>query len=112
MLNFLKPNLKLCIILDVIGMATFLIPGVGEGFDTFWAPVSGLLFLAMFKSPMGALLAGAEEIIPFTDFIPSFTIGYFLLYKMKKQSKAQELEYTPYEEVKEQRPTKISIMNK
>lgn len=112
MFDFLKPNLKLCILLDAIGMVSFLIPGIGEGFDAVWAPISGFLFLIMFKSPMGALLAGAEEIIPFTDIIPSFTIGYFLLYKFKKQDKAKDIEYTTYEEVKEQKPTRLSIMNK
>lgn len=75
------PNIVLCIILDVMGMATYLIPALGEFADVVWAPISGYLFFQLFGGRfgvIGAVLNFLEEIIPFTDIIPSFTIAWFI----------------------------------
>lgn len=75
------PNIVLCIILDIMGMATYLIPALGEFADVVWAPISGYLFFQLFGGRfgvIGAVLNFLEEIIPFTDIIPSFTIAWFI----------------------------------
>ena len=75
------PNIALCILLDLIGMATYIFPGLGEFVDIAWAPVSGYLFFKLFGGRFGVIggvLNFLEEIIPFTDIIPSFTIAWFI----------------------------------
>jgi hypothetical protein len=75
------PNIFLCMVLDVIGLATYFIPALGEFADVFWAPISGFLFFTLFGGRFGAIggvLNFIEEIIPFTDIIPSFTIAWFI----------------------------------
>ena len=76
-----QPSLIFCIIMDVIGNLSYFLPGVGEFFDAIWAPVSGFIFYLCFGGWSGA--AGGffnfiEEILPGTDFIPSFTIMWFV----------------------------------
>jgi hypothetical protein len=67
--------------MDIIGMASYFIPVVAEVTDIFWAPISGFLFFTLFGGRFGILggvLNFLEEIIPFTDIIPSFTIAWFI----------------------------------
>ena len=75
------PPLMLCIILDLIGCMSFSIPLVGEFSDIVWAPLSGFIFYRLYGGKMG-LFGGAfsflEEILPFTDIIPTFTISWFI----------------------------------
>jgi len=74
-----QPNLALCIILDMIGYASFSIPFLGEFSDLIWAPLSGLIFYKLFGGKMGLFGGGfsfLEELLPFTDFIPTFTISW------------------------------------
>jgi hypothetical protein len=75
------PNIFLCIALDIIGMATYFIPAIAEVTDVVWAPISGFLFFILFGGRFGVIggvLNFLEEIIPFTDIIPSFTIAWFI----------------------------------
>ncbi len=75
------PNLALCITLDVIGMATYLIPALGEFADVVWAPLSGYIFFKLFGGRfglIGGVLNFLEEVIPYTDIIPSFTIAWYI----------------------------------
>ena len=75
------PNIGICILMDVIGMASFIFPGLGELSDIIWAPISGFVFYKLFGGRLG-LIGGVfdflEEILPFTDIIPSFTIAWFI----------------------------------
>jgi hypothetical protein len=76
-----KPNLLFCILMDAIGYLTYAIPGLAEYGDILWAPISAFIFYKTFggtKGLIGGILNGIEEILPFTDFIPSFTIMYFI----------------------------------
>jgi hypothetical protein len=73
------PTLIFCLIMDLLGCATYLLPGLGEWFDVIWAPVSAFIFYRSFKGntgKIGSLINLAEELLPFTDIIPTFTIGY------------------------------------
>ena len=75
------PNIFICIVLDLIGMASYLIPAMGEFADIIWAPLSGLIFYKLFGGRfgmIGGVLNFLEEIIPFTDIIPSFTIAWVI----------------------------------
>ena len=75
------PNIALCIVLDIIGMASYFIPALGEVVDAAWAPISAILFYTLFGGRfgmIGGVLNFLEEVIPFTDAIPSFTIAWFI----------------------------------
>lgn len=80
-------NLILGILFDGIGMMSFSIPFIGEFSDVVWAPISGLLLARMYRGTLGKV-SGAfsflEEIIPLTDFIPTFTLTWIYNYWIKK----------------------------
>jgi hypothetical protein len=78
-----RPSLLFCIIMDLLGCASYIIPGLGEFSDIFWAPVSGLIFFISFggwKGAFGGMFNFAEEIMPGTDFIPTFTLAWIMRY--------------------------------
>ena len=74
------------LLFDGIGMLTYLAPVFGEVTDIFWAPISAILLMVMFKGTAGKL-AGVfgfiEELLPFVDVIPTFTITWFYTYVIK-----------------------------
>lgn len=75
------PALAFCIFMDSIGYASFLLPALGEFSDLVWAPLSGFIFYYSFAGKMGVWGGGfnfLEEMLPFTDFIPTFTIAWFI----------------------------------
>lgn len=77
----LLPSLTICIILDLIGCTSYLLPFFGEAEDLIWAPISGILFYFMFGRKMGVLggiFSFLEEMSPGLDFIPTFTIAWFI----------------------------------
>ncbi len=80
------PNITICIIMDLIGMATYAIPVLAEFGDIVWAPASGYVFYKLFGGRfglIGGVLNGLEEIFPYSDIIPSFTIAWYI---RKKQA--------------------------
>ena len=81
-------RLYLGLLFDAIGMLSFTIPFIGEFSDVVWAPVSALLLSRMYKGRKG-LIGGAfsflEEAIPFTDFIPTFTLMWLYTYYFKSK---------------------------
>ena len=81
-------NLILGIVFDAVGMLSFTIPYLGEFSDVIWAPLAGFLMTWMYKGnigKVGGIFAFLEEIIPFTDFIPSFTLTWIYNYWIKKE---------------------------
>lgn len=72
------PPLWLCILLDVVGLLSYVLPALGEWMDIAWAPISAFLFSRLFGGIKGTILVFLEEILPFTDIIPTFTITYFI----------------------------------
>jgi len=84
-----KMNLILGLLFDVIGMLSFTIPFLGEFSDVIWAPVAGYLMSRMYKGTagkIGGVFAFLEEIVPFTDFIPSFTLMWIYNYMIKNKN--------------------------
>jgi len=75
------PPIGICILMDLVGMASYAFPVVAEFSDIVWAPISALIFNKLFGGRLG-LIGGVlnflEEIMPFTDIIPSFTIAWFI----------------------------------
>ncbi|WP_333809655.1 hypothetical protein [Flavobacterium sp.] len=78
--------LVLSLLFDSIGMVSYFVPVFAEVTDLFWAPISGILLVVMFKGTAGKL-AGVfgfiEELLPFVDVIPTFTITWFYTYVIK-----------------------------
>lgn len=72
------PPLWLCILLDVVGLLSYVFPALGEWMDTAWAPISAYLFSVLFGGVKGTIFVFMEEVLPFTDAIPTFTITYFI----------------------------------
>lgn len=80
-------NLILGVLFDAVGMMSFTIPLLGEFSDVVWAPIAGFLMTWMYKGTVGkvgGIFTFLEEIIPFTDFIPSFTLTWIYNYWIKK----------------------------
>ncbi|GEP51204.1 hypothetical protein FNO01nite_18760 [Flavobacterium noncentrifugens] len=85
--NYKTRDLLLGLLFDGIGMLSFTIPGIGEFSDVIWAPLAGFLMTWMYKGAIGKV-AGVftflEEILPFTDIVPSFTLMWIYKYLIKK----------------------------
>ena len=80
-------KLGISIVLDVIGFFT-VIP-----FDIAWAPISGYLMTKMYKGNKGkiaGIVSFLEEIIPFADVIPTFTIMWLYTYVFNKDDENNE----------------------
>jgi hypothetical protein len=84
--NLKSKKLFLGILFDAIGMLSFAIPGIGEFGDVVWAPLAGFLMSKMYEGRVGKIagvLTFVEEILPFTDVIPSFTLTWIYTYFIK-----------------------------
>ncbi len=82
-----KTKLILSLIFDGIGMLSYIVPVFAEPIDVVWAPISGLLLVIMYKGSVGkiaGLFGTIEELIPFTDIIPTFTITWFYTYIIRR----------------------------
>ena len=89
------PEIIFCILLDIIGYASFVIPGFGEFSDLIWAPLSGFFFYKMYGDTFGftgGILNFLEEVLPFTDFIPSFTIAWIAKYYLKQKDISKQID--------------------
>ena len=76
------------LVLDGIGMISFTIPFLGELSDVVWAPIAAIIMARMYKGRVGkvaSVLTFVEEIIPFTDIIPSFTLTWIYTYFFQKK---------------------------
>lgn len=96
--NISQPSLLICLLMDIIGYATYSIPVLGELGDIVWAPVSAIIFYRMFggwKGAFGGLFNFAEEILPFTDFIPSFTLMWIWQFLKRPHAKQHASQVLP-----------------
>lgn len=75
-------QLVVSLLIDFIGSSSYLLPGVGEAFDVTWAPIQTILLMAMYDKAMPSLkyISFIEEIMPFTDVLPSGTLGWVRKY--------------------------------
>lgn len=75
--------LVLSIVFDIVGVLTYFLPGIGEGFDLAWAPIAGFVMYVMyggFLGVFGGMFVFLEELVPFTDIIPGFLIMWVVKY--------------------------------
>lgn len=82
-------DLVLSLLFDFIGSLSFGIPLIGEFSDVIWAPVSGLLMVWLYKGKTGkvaGVFSFLEELLPFTDIIPSFTLMWIYTYILKSKN--------------------------
>jgi hypothetical protein len=83
------PPLALCLLMDMLGCASYAIPFFGELFDLIWAPISALIYWRLFGGVKGFLGGGfnfIEELLPGLDIIPTFTITWFLQYHKRSRN--------------------------
>jgi len=76
------------ILLDGLGLVSFIIPGVGEFSDIVWAPVSGWLMTKLYAGKAGkvaGLITLVEEALPGFDVVPTFTLMWFYTYVFKRE---------------------------
>jgi len=81
-------KLLIGLVLDGIGMISFTIPLLGEFSDVVWAPIAAIIMAKMYKGRVGkvaGVLTFLEEILPFTDVIPSFTLTWIYTYFFQKK---------------------------
>ncbi len=82
--------LLISIILDGIGMLSFVIPGIGEFSDIIWAPLAAYIALKMYKGTLGkvgSIISFIEESGVFgTDFFPTFTLLWMYKNLIQKES--------------------------
>lgn len=71
-------KLVACIIVDLLGDASYLLPGVGEVEDVAYAPMQAILLKMLFEGNGIAMIGFIEELLPFTDGMPTATIAWFL----------------------------------
>jgi hypothetical protein len=82
-----ETSLLFCIVMDLLGFATYSIPLLGEFADIIWAPISAMIFFKTFggwKGAFGGLFNFVEELLPGLDFIPTFTITWLWKYFSKR----------------------------
>lgn len=78
------------IIYDAVGMLSMAIPVVGPVLDILWAPYAAKKMGDMYEGKEGKIaswIVFIEEILPMTDFIPTFTLMwlYTFVWKAEKQ---------------------------
>lgn len=85
------------IIYDLVGVATSFIPVVGPFLDILWAPYAAKKMGDMYEGNTGKIaswIVFVEEILPGTDFIPTFTLMwlYTFVFSSEKKGKMQPIE--------------------
>ena len=67
-----------CVAMDAAGDASELVPVLGEFTDVAFAPLEAYLLKILFGSNVIAGFGFVEELLPFTDIIPTFTLAWCL----------------------------------
>lgn len=83
------------IIFDLIGMASYIIPGIGEFTDIGWAPIAGYLMTRLYPGKTGVtagIITTIEELVPGLDIIPTFTITWVYVHLIKKEDPKQVID--------------------
>ena len=83
-----KRKLILGLLFDGIGMLSLLIPGLGPVLDLIWAPAAAWLMTRMYSGTQGkvaAVVSFVEEVLPGTDFIPTFTLMWAYTYWIRRK---------------------------
>ena len=87
-MNLKNKKLVKSLVYDAVGMATMAVPLVGPFLDMVWAPVAARKMSRMYPGTKGKLASAIvflEEILPFSDVIPTFTLMWVYTYVFQKQ---------------------------
>lgn len=83
-----QKQLLLSLLFDAIGMLSYALPFLGEvTIDVIWAPISGIILASMYKGTVGkvgGVISFLEELVPFTDVLPTFTLTWIYTYYFSK----------------------------
>ena len=76
------------LLLDAVGVLTssWILPAIGDFSDIVWAPLAAWLMTKMYKGTAGkvaGVITFIEEIIPYVDIVPSFTLMWLYTYVLK-----------------------------
>ncbi|SDH55707.1 hypothetical protein [Winogradskyella thalassocola] len=80
-------KLVIGLLLDALGLVSFIIPGIGEFSDIIWAPISGWLMTKLYAGKAGkvaGVITLVEEALPGFDVIPTFTLMWVYTYVFNK----------------------------
>ncbi len=95
--NIKRKTLIYAIIIDILGMLSYLVPVAGDVVDFVWAPISGILIFFLFRKGLGIIGGTAgfiEELMPQTDIIPTATILWLIKFVLNKEKTMNEIEQT------------------
>jgi hypothetical protein len=89
--------LKKGLLFDAIGMLSMAIPVIGPFLDILWAPYAAKKMRDMYEGEAGkiaSIVVFVEEILPISDFIPTFTLMwiYTFVWKGEKVKTPQTIE--------------------
>lgn len=84
-----KNNLLLKgLLFDAVGMASSFIPAIGPFLDILWAPFAAKQMSEMYpdkKGKIASVIVFVEEILPFTDVVPTFTLMWCYTFMFSKK---------------------------
>ncbi|MGO4910870.1 MULTISPECIES: hypothetical protein [unclassified Leeuwenhoekiella] len=86
------------IFFDAVGMLSMAIPVVGPFLDLAWAPVAAKQMQKMYPGRNGkfaSVLVFIEELLPFTDIIPSFTLMWVYTFLINIEPKSNRGKVIP-----------------
>lgn len=87
-----QTKLIIAIVIDLLGVLSYLVPGMMEFSDMGIAPISAILVYILFKRKLKwATFTFLEELIPFTDVIPSATIAWHDIYVRNQERTIREM---------------------
>ena len=87
-----EAKLIIAIGIDLLGYLSYLIPGIAEFADVAIAPISAILVYIFFNKKLKwAGFTFFEEILPFTDVIPSATIAWHDMYVRNQEKTIEEM---------------------
>jgi hypothetical protein len=84
------------LLFDGIGMLSSAIPVIGPFLDLAWAPYAAKQMQEMYpgkKGKIASVLVFIEEVLPFTDIIPTFTLMWLYNFVWKKNT-VEEVSFT------------------
>ena len=87
-------KLVIGLLLDALGMVSFIIPGIGEFSDIIWEPMSGWLMTKLYAGKAGKIagvITFVEEALPGFDVIPTFTLMWFYTYVFSSKTEIKEV---------------------
>ncbi len=80
-----KQRLLVGILFDFLGVATYFFPAIAEVGDLAWAPIAAATFFGMYRGATGIIggsIVFIEELFPFTDIMPTFTLAWLWVYQI------------------------------